>query len=841
MLMMSTGRRSRRLVRSVKTAKSWQAFAAPAVLMLALLAGSTGDAVAAESYGEVTRLGGAVKEFTATAGVVPAQDEGKFVVPVGFAVEPQNPASDEKNAIYVLDRTLSNTATGELDYRLQKISSVTGQVLGSRMIEEKYTDKTSFSDVHPLIGLAVDPADKRVYTIECSMVKGPSTEDIPVVGKLVAWSTEPNIDKQMVPAEGLSNEDTLTKASEVAGESTFKVGGSLAEVLYAPAGLAVEPSADGDVAIEAQAGDASGEGNTTIQLVEPDGTLGKHWTEAESANNGKQWAGNGLFAGSAAGEFGVDLYTETSAEAPNLATVAVSTGTATEVETAPTRGEDEDQALSITLSAPLSKERPAGARSFSEVVAAGSPVVKLTGGSSNVYAALYAHPATEGPRHRDYQAHGIWEVLENEEPEQPFDSWIFGSKEQTEGLGNIGVRLFEVNGTQPTIVDTIGGGTPNAGVPTGGAMPGSCNIDYQVASLAAGAEGAVFVLTQPRGENDDEVIEFAPGGQHACPGYREGSVEVMEGSNWTELQKGSEPEPSLAVDEGVPVTLSAKSLDQVETNRTWSYTAFTMMWPSVYEWTPFAFEWNMKGEGYEGANTKEMQGPEYEWPSPEIVEYSYPDEPKTYHASLRVYGDYGTKEYPFLVHVLGKTPPEAKFTCKEAGAAMQFTVKVGKSLSCDASESKETPGTEIEYYKWEFGDGSKAATETVSKASHTFTKAGKYTIDLEIHDKAGNPAYASAKHEVTVEEATTSTTTSSSSTATSTATTTTTSATTTKTTSTSTTKPSAPAKKLTRQQQLQRALKACKKDKSKKKRVSCEKAADKKYGPKKKAKKHGKR
>jgi PKD domain len=837
--MMSTGRRSRR-VHSARIARSWRAFAAPAVLMIALLAISTSEAVATESYGEVTRFGGAVKEFA--AGAVPPQDEGKFVVPVGFAVEPQNPTSGEKNAVYVLDRTLSNTAAGELDYRLQKISSVTGQVLGSTVIEEKYTDKTSFSDVHPLIGLAVDPASKRVYTIECSMVKGTASAYIPVVGKLVAWSTEPEPGtKTLGPADALLKEDTLVHASEVAGESAFKVGGSLAEVLYAPAGLAVESSANGDVAIEAQAGDATGEGNTVIQLVEPDGTLGKHWIEAESASNGKQWAGNGLFAGAAAEEFGVDLYTETSAEAPNLATVTVGAGTATEIETAPTRGEDEDQALSITLTAPLSKDQPEGARSFDEVVAAGTPIVRLTGGTSTVYAALYAHPGTEGVRRRDFQAHGIWEVLENEEPEQPFDSWTFGSKEQTEGLGNIGVRLFEVNGTKPTIVDTIGGGAPNSGAATSGSLPGSCNIDYQAASLAAGAEGAVFVLTQPRGESDAEVIEFAPGGQHACPGVREGSVEVKEGANWVELQKGGEPEPSLTVDEGVPVTLSAMSLDQVETNRTWNYTAFTMMWPSVYEWTPFGFEWNLEGTGYTIANS--IKGPEYEWPSPEVVEYTYA-KAGIYHAAVRIYGDYGTMESPFLVHVLGKTPPEAKFTCKEVGAATQFTVKVGKPLSCDASGSKETPGTEIEYYKWEFGDGSKAATETVAKTTHTFSKSGKYPIRLEIHDKAGTPAGASVEHEVTVEEAGTTTTTSTTSSSTQTSTTNTTVSTTTTKTSTSATKSGGRPKELTLHQKLEHALKVCKKDKSRKKRLSCEKTARKKYAPKKKAnkvKKGGKR
>ncbi len=831
MSMMSTRRRLWRLARSAGASNPGAALAALFLMLVMLVTIGASDVAAAEPYGEVTRFGGAVKEFSSSS----PEDEGKFVVPVGFAVEPQNPNGGEKNAVYVLDRTLSNTATGELDYRLQKISSITHEVLGSTTIEEKYTDKTNFSDVHQLIGLAVDPARKRVYAVECSMVQESGSKYVPVVGKLIAWSTDPEAaTEKLVRAEPATlKEDTVTGASEVAGESSFKVSGGLSEVLYAPAGLAVESSTNGDVAIEAQAGVASGEGPTTIQLVEPSGVLGKHWTESHAVNGGEEWAGNGLFAGAAAEEFGADLYTAR-AVAPNLATVAVSTGTATEVETAATRGEDGDQALSISLSSPLSKFRPKGEQSFKEVVAAGSPVVQVTG-ADKLYASLFAHPGSEGVGLDDFQATGVWEVEENGKLETPLASWTFGSG-QTEELGDIGIRLFELNGQQSKIVDTIGGGPPNSGTATAGSVLGSCNIDYRAASLAAGAEGAIFVLTQPRGESDDEVIEFAPGGQHRCPGVREASVEVKEGSSWKELQKGSEPEPSLTVDEGVPVTLSAESLDQVEANRTWKYTTFTFLWPSVYEWTPFGFEWNMEGNGYTVVN--KIEGPEYKWPSPEVVDYTYQGS-GIYHASVRVEGDYGTNEFPFLVHVLGKTPPEAKFTCKEAGAGTQFTVKAGKSLTCNATESKPTSGTEIEYYKWEFGDGTKPATETGGQKTHTFTKSGKYTITLEIHDKAGTPAENSTSHEVTVEaEEKATTTTSSSASQTSTLSSTTT--TTTTKTSTSTTKVSGRGKKLTLHEELERALKGCKKDKPSKKRLSCEKTARKKYAPPKKKKASGK-
>jgi PKD repeat protein len=850
--MMSTSRCLRRdLACRIRIPKLNIALAVAIASML--VAVGTGDAIASEPYGEVTRFGGAVDEFA--SGAIPGQDAGKFVLPVGFAVEAQSPTG-EKNAVYVLDRTLSDTATGELDYRLQKVASneenghKVGEVLGSTTIDEKYTDSSSFSDVHPLIGLAVDPTRKRVYAIECAMVNQSGSTYVPVVGKLVAWSTEPTAGKELERAEPtVFKADSFTGASEVAGESTFKVSGGLSEVLYAPAGLAVESSANGKVAIEAQEGvSGSGEGKTTIQLVDPSGALGTRWTDKNEVEGGDLWTGNGVFAGPASEEFGVDLFAGEK-ESPNL---AISTGSTTAEEITSTPIKDADQALGASLAFPLSREEPNGERSFAEIFAAGTPIVHLAGGK--VYASVFANPETEGPS-RDVEISGVpWEVSEGGKLKKPYVPWDFGEAFGAGNVGNIGIRLFELNGAgkAPTIVDTVGGGAPNPaspGTPVPDSVLGSCDIDSRSASLAAGAEGAVFVLTQPRGnigeagetayEYDDEVIEFAPGGKQACPGIREGSVEVEEDKAWKELQKGSEPEPSLTTEEGVPVTLSAKSLDQLEANRIWQYTAFDLTWPSVYEWTPFAFEWNMEGEstggpandGYTIVNKMEA-GSGYKWPSPEVKEYVY-KKIGVYHASLRVDGDYGMKEFPFLVHVLGSSPPEAKFTCKETGAGTSFTVKAGKGLACDASESTPTPGTEVEYYKWEFGDGTKA-TETGPKAKpHIFTKAGRYTIKLTIYDKAGTTREsAPVSHEVTVEpEEKTTTITSSSTSQTSTSTSKTTVVTTTK---TSTSKSGGAPKKLTRHEELERALKACKKDKSKQKRLGCEKAARKRYAPPKK-------
>jgi len=54
----------------------------------------------------------------------------------------------------------------------------------------------------------------------------------------------------------------------------------------------------------------------------------------------------------------------------------------------------------------------------------------------------------------------------------------------------------------------------------GGSAGHECDLDSGQFALAAGANGSVFVLTQPNeanGNSDDEVIQFAPGGKGACP------------------------------------------------------------------------------------------------------------------------------------------------------------------------------------------------------------------------------------------------------------------------------------------------------------------------------------
>jgi PKD repeat protein len=779
-----------------------------------LLGIGVGSAAASSvSYGEVSRFGGYEAEASG-----PKAGTGKFVTPEGFAVEPESPESHEKNAVYVLDQTYSEKSEGELDYRLQKLSS-TGAVLGSIAFEERYTETEHGADAHPVVYLAVDPEKKRVYTVVQAVVEVPSSggEFVPVAQKIDAWSTEPNASKELVRADPSEYpEDPVTKASIMAEFSAS----SPASDLFAPEGIVVDPVSH-EVVVEAQAGLKPGSegGPTVLQRVGVEGSdkgqLGSKWeVGAGLAPNGEP--GGGLFtAADGTGDFGVALLTKT-AETERLATVGNSLqgeGTLLASESVSAQAyHDHDEAPLIS-----SGETPnwlgsedIGTPGLFTTYAPGSPVTQLDG-DGDPYAALYAENA--GGPSSDGQAAEPWQKALGGEAIDQF--WITGTGADSH-LGNVGIRLFNAQGE---VIDTIGGGEPST------RMSGSCSIDYAHASLAAGADGSVFVLTKPneqRGDTDDEVIQFAPGQGSQCPSVT-GELSV----NGKELVPGQGGAvAAVSVDPGVETEFSALSLDRP---LAWNLSEFT--WHTA-EWIPFAIEWNFEGastggpgdDGYTVVHKIDLAESAYQWPEPK-AEYKY-ETPGIYEAKLRVYGDLGTSVFPFKVHVLGSTPPKAEFT-------VPGIVTAGEAVSFDGFESAPTPGSEIEDYHWEFGDGS-APVDTGSQAEvqHAFSQAGEYTVKLTIHDSEGSVKEASIEHKVLVAAAAathekelekqpednTGPPTDTSPTNT----------TTTPSVITPTMVPPKP-KPLTPAQKLARALKACAKVTAKSRRVNCERLAKRKY------------
>lgn len=86
----------------------------------------------------------------------------------------------------------------------------------------------------------------------------------------------------------------------------------------------------------------------------------------------------------------------------------------------------------------------------------------------------------------------------------------------------------------------------------------------------------------------------------------------------------------------------------------------------------------------------------------------------------------GTDQAQTTIRVHSKRPV-AGFTISPASG-----VKVGQTVTFDASESHDPDGTVAEYL-WDFGDGSGTSTGTPT-THHTYSQVGQYTVALVVRD-----------------------------------------------------------------------------------------------------------
>jgi hypothetical protein len=541
---------------------------------------TTGPPELASPYGEAHRFGG----FDETG-----KEAGKFVLPVGFAVDPNDSSTGDKNAVYVLDRTLNNTEGGELGYRLQKLAS-NGKVLGSVVLPvQKYTDTSQFTDAHPLISLTVDSANHQVYAVVQSIVDDGAGNFVPVADELVAWSTKPNAKKELVAASGYPV-DPLTKAGLVAGSSTL-LGAEASNDFYAAEAVSVDPN-NHDVVIEAQQGVKAGPvgGPTILQRVATEGLksgqLDGSWVANETIAPSNQ-QGDGLFTATD-GSFGIDLFEE-EGNISRLADVKANF----ETPEASLFAQDESGGLNRDEAPTLDngfttnyREGPNNGlhgASDLEAYAAGSPITQLSNG---FYAARYGQAA-----------HGT-DSQSEVEPWNGVPYFWTQADHENKNIANMGVRLFTSEGQ---IIGTIGG------QPQG--QP--CNLDQEQLALAAGANGSLFVLTQPNAENgnsDDQVIEFIPGGGgRNCP--KPSATMTVNGKAGT----------SFSFPAGTNVTFE----DTVERKGE----------------TPYRFDWLVvKWWSLEDLKTQ-IEAPAYTWPTPS-TSHTFTQK-GVYYVLATVYGDYG--------------------------------------------------------------------------------------------------------------------------------------------------------------------------------------------------------
>jgi hypothetical protein len=564
------------------------ASATPAAVANALAhAGARASLPTASPYGEMSRFGGFAE------GSVPA----KFDVPVGFAVDPGNepnaeelaesPATKDHNAVYVLDRVTYDGA-GHLGYRLQKLSS-TGVVLGSvRLPEQTYSELGTGSDAHPMFSLAVDSSKHRVYALVEGLVAGRPGAFVTVAQRLVAWSTEPKAisgTKTLVAAEESPGhpypEDPLTKAALIAGQSALEPA-EAAKDLATPEGITVD-AATHDVVIEAQQGVQELVGGPTIlQRVITEGagkgTLGASWVAAAPENE----KADGVFT-TTTGSFGIDLARE-EGDFSRLAEVKPGFTEVTPLAEDTSEGHNRDEAPAIDAGL-TSNQNGIYNISTQSVYTAGSPITQLTNG---LYATRYGQTL---PGSTDRQSViAPWNGV-------PF-FWVQDDPNNGE-IANMGVRLFTSSGA---VITTIGGQ----------AQGQACNLDDEQMSVAAGANGSLFVLTQPNehnGNSDDQVIEFAPGGKGKCP-QPSGSLTIngQSGSSFS-----------------FPVNTQVTMADSVERDGE----------------APYRFDWVLLNERTLEVEdlVTQMEAPRYRWPAPSTT-HTFAKK-GTYYLAATIYGDYG--------------------------------------------------------------------------------------------------------------------------------------------------------------------------------------------------------
>jgi PKD repeat protein len=174
----------------------------------------------------------------------------------------------------------------------------------------------------------------------------------------------------------------------------------------------------------------------------------------------------------------------------------------------------------------------------------------------------------------------------------------------------------------------------------------------------------------------------------------------------------------------------------------------------------------------------------------------------------------GRKGAPAIQVSIAEVPPIAAFSVSTPSPT------AGQPVAFDGSASSD-PGGMITGYEWSFGDGEIASGAT---PSHTYTKPGSYTVTLKVADAEGKTGEVSYLVNIAQPVSLSSLTTPLP-------------LTTPLSKENTEPAPKPKSKPLTNAQKLAKALKACKKYKSKGKRVSCKKAALKKYRPVKKKKK----
>jgi PKD repeat protein len=814
---------------------------------------------------------------------------GKFVYPIGMAVDTADSSSPEQYAIYVLDLLnpqISNAAeihenqfvNLKLQYRLQKLS-VSGSVLASRV----FTLDSSASDpgLHA-VSLAVDGAAHRVYVL---IADAPPTTENSGFGsyaadRIDAWTTGTGSrsgEAALTPATGLPedglSEDPLEK--EVGEGAGHPKAGELAGPDAAHHLQSGAESLAGDVEPESIVVDGTGAGadlalagNEYISspisiapVIEALVTLGPEagaldsakpvWREAVATEGepalqiGQKSAA--LYAASANpdGSLNVSLGPDKlSRSALNAAggesnMAHVSSGLTETTPILPTANMEEDSSVDYDGAATdgFFQDLPGG--EYTDIGFSGATtdlgtlaptVVQLSGGGAEhfpegLYAGLVAEKSGNDSQRLSGERHP-WGLALGEVMEP-------GEVREITDPANLGIRIFDSSGDPLGMI-----GNPTAGGACnlqGGYFERFTSINGSFAALAPGREGVVFALIQP----DLEKVEGPPLADPADPLSAGKADQVIEfkPNDKTPGQECPQPAGDFSItNESVTKPETSKGAGSL-TVPAGSKLMFDASEVELHGGAPWAYEWNLENGAQGGISSFPWtlnnqftltpgQGEGWMWPSP-IVEHSY-STPGEYTAKLTLVNDFGTFTTQRTVIVEPTEAPVAKFTVSQSA-------QVGKPVTLDASGSTVPAHDSIVNYHWEFeGEGGENKKEGEPTTQHLFATAGSHKITLKITDSFHKKVEVSETIDVVEEEKT------SGPPPTSTQTTPTQTVSTPTVTTPTTpihvvTPPPPKPKELTDKQKLTKALKVCHKLKAGKRRASCEKQAKKKYESKPKA------
>ena len=252
----------------MKTARRSLRLYLAALILFALLSCLASASAWATGYGELAKVKGSE-----------AFKVGEKTETDAFGVD-----SSEGNDFFVGEEPKAS----EEEYRIREYSPA-GTLLGGVSIPKP---EGAEPPAYGIEGIAIDAAEKRLYALVLSGHKGLPGDNVPAAGKVYAFKTVPNASKVLEPACScagglLAGEATLNTQSQTLGTSK--------DALLEPDGIAVDPNPvthENELVIlgkddERKAGEPQPVFHMAVQHITPAGALGERYVAPESAAEGE--------------------------------------------------------------------------------------------------------------------------------------------------------------------------------------------------------------------------------------------------------------------------------------------------------------------------------------------------------------------------------------------------------------------------------------------------------------------------------------------------------------------------------------------------------------------------